>query len=99
MRIACRSGSKSKSWRHNGAACSGRPPDDALRAAQSGRISMTRRTAYLAIGGALLCLFALWFTHNYAVVNEEVWTGMRPEAAFNPLLAGRMLLQRMGSKV
>jgi hypothetical protein len=60
---------------------------------------MTRRTAYIAIAGALLCLVALWFTHNYAVVNEEVWTGMRPEAAYNPLLAARMLMQRMGSKV
>lgn len=60
---------------------------------------MTRRAAYIVIAGALLCLFVLWFTRNYAIVTDEVWTGMRAEALSNPLLAARMLLQRMGSKV
>jgi uncharacterized protein DUF4350 len=60
---------------------------------------MTRRAVYAGIAGALLCLFVLWFTRNYAVVTEDVWTGMRAEALSNPLLAARMLLQRMGSKV
>jgi hypothetical protein len=60
---------------------------------------MTRRAAYIGIAGAFLCLFVLWFTRNYAIVSEDVWTGMRAEALSNPLLAARMLLQRMGSKV
>lgn len=60
---------------------------------------MTRRALYFGIAGALLCLFALWFTRNYAIVSEQVWTGMRGEALSNPLLAARMLLQRMGSRV
>jgi hypothetical protein len=60
---------------------------------------MTRRTAYIAIAGVVLCLFALWFTRNYAFVTDEVWTGMRAEALSNPLLAARMLLQRMGVQV
>jgi len=60
---------------------------------------MSRRVVYLAIGGLLMCLIVLWFTRNYAIVSEDEWTGMRPEAASNPLLAARMLLQRMGSNV
>jgi hypothetical protein len=60
---------------------------------------MTRRAAYVGIAGVLLCLLVLWFTRNYAIVTDEVWTGMRPEAKSNPLLAARMLLQRMGSTV
>jgi hypothetical protein len=60
---------------------------------------MSRRIVYIAVGGLLICLLVLWFTRNYAIVSEEEWTGMRPEAASNPLLAARMLLERMGSNV
>jgi hypothetical protein len=60
---------------------------------------MTRRTAYIGIAGVFLCVLVLWFTQNYAFVTKDVWTGMRGEARSNPLLAARMLLVRMGSKV
>jgi hypothetical protein len=60
---------------------------------------MTRRAAYLGVAGVLLCVFGLWFTQNYTFVSKDVWTGMRGEARSNPLLAARMLLERMGSKV
>src|SRR5690349_24959741 len=60
---------------------------------------MTRRTAYLGIAGLLLTLLAWWFTRNYTIGSEEYWTGMRPEARANPMLAARLLLTRMGSKV
>ena len=60
---------------------------------------MTRRALYLAIVGLVLCLGAYLFTQNYAVVKERVWVGMSGEARANPLLAARMLLTRMGSRV
>jgi len=60
---------------------------------------MSRRAVYLLIGGALVCVFVLWLTRNFAIVHDEVWTGPQGEAAANPFLAARMLLTRMGSKV
>jgi hypothetical protein len=60
---------------------------------------MSRRAVYWVIGGALVCVFVLWLTRNFAIVHEEVWTGPQGEAAANPFLAARMLLARMGSKV
>jgi hypothetical protein len=60
---------------------------------------MSRRALYFLIGGALVCVFVLWLTRNFAIVHDEVWTGPQGEAAANPFLAARMLLTRMGSKV
>lgn len=60
---------------------------------------MTRRALYIAVVGLLLCVGAYLFTQNYAFVKERVWVGMSGEARANPLLATRMLLTRMGSRV
>jgi len=60
---------------------------------------MSRRAVYFLVGGALVCVFLLWLTRNFAIVHDEVWTGPQGEAAANPFLAARMLLARMGSKV
>ncbi|HTS51870.1 MAG TPA: DUF4350 domain-containing protein [Burkholderiales bacterium] len=60
---------------------------------------MTRRALYLAVAGMVLCLGAYLFTQNYTVVKKLVWVGLSGEARANPLLAARMLLTRMGSRV
>ncbi len=60
---------------------------------------MNRRPLYLTIAGALLCLAAFLFTQNYAIEQERVWVGMSGEARVNWLLAARMLLTSMGSRV
>jgi hypothetical protein len=60
---------------------------------------VNRRTLHLAIVGFALCLGAYLFTQNYAFVKDRVWVGMSGEARVNRLLAARMLLTRMGSRV
>jgi hypothetical protein len=60
---------------------------------------MSPRTFYLAAAGLILCLSAYLFTQNFAFVRERVWVGLSGEARVNGLLAARMLLTRMGSRV
>jgi hypothetical protein len=60
---------------------------------------VSRRTLHLAIVGFALSLGAFLFTQNYVFVKDRVWVGMSGEARVNWLLAARMLLTRMGSRV
>ena len=60
---------------------------------------MNRNTLYAALAGVILCAGTYWFLQNYAFVKERVYVGMHGEARVNWLLAARMLLTRMGSRV
>src|SRR5690349_14170624 len=87
-----------------------RSPPTCKRSLRSGKASSARRASgeivhmsgrmqLYGLTGVILCVFAFWFVRNYTVGSERVWTGMRPEALANPLLAARMLLERLGSRV